>query len=186
MDFSQPLDELTLAALRKRCRRTQERVYRDYSSAAWTLGLRLSGCEAQAWDAVQAGFVKAFERISQLRNPAAFGPWLRRLIVNQVMDQHRCSLEGLPPGFEAVAEDSALDHGLDLEQALNKLEVPDRSVLWLHDVEGLTHAEIADLAGQTVSWSKSRLSRARAKIRKWLDAYRPEPREHEVITDEAV
>ncbi len=186
MDFSQPLDELTLAALRKRCRRAQERVYRDYSSAAWTLGMRLSGCEAQAWDAVQASFVRAFDKINQLRNPATFGPWLRRLIVNQVMDQHRRSLDALPPDFEAVSEGSATEHGLDLDQALNRLDLLDRSVLWLHDVEGLTHAEIAELAGQTASWSKSRLSRARAKIRKWLDAYRPEPTEHEVITDEAV
>jgi RNA polymerase sigma-70 factor (ECF subfamily) len=186
MDLSQPIDEFTLAALKKRCRRTQERVYRDYSSAAWTLGVRLSGCEAQAWDAVQAGFVRAFEKVGQLRDPAAFGPWLRRLIVNQVMDQHRRSLDALPDDFEAVAAEDLPERGLDLEQAMARLHVLDRSVLWLHDVEGLTHTEIAELAEQTPSWSKSRLSRARARIRRWLDAYRPSPRKQQVVANEPV
>ena len=169
MDFSRPLDDLTLAALKKRCRLTQERVYRDYSRAAWTLGVRLSGCEAQAWDAVQAGFVRAFERIAQLREAAAFGPWLRRLIVNQVMDQHRRGLESLAPDHDLAGDSFPHEACLDLEKALARLAPLDRAVLWLHDVEGLTHAEIAELAGQTASWSKSRLSRTRARVRSWLE-----------------
>lgn len=175
MDFSRPLDDFSLAALKKRCRKTQERVYRDYANAAWTLGVRLSGCEAQAWDAVQAGFVRAFERIGQLRDASAFGPWLRRLIVNQVMDQHRRRFEALPADHDAAAASAALESCLDLEQALGRLEPLDRAVLWLHDVEGLTHAEIAELAGQTPSWSKSRLSRTRARMRAWLEPTETHP-----------
>jgi RNA polymerase sigma-70 factor (ECF subfamily) len=184
MDFSQPLDDISLAALKKRCRKTQERVYRDYAGAAWTLGVRLSGCEAQAWDAVQAGFVRAFERIGQLRDPAAFGAWLRRLIVNQVMDQHRRRFERLPANHEADFDEPLLEDGLDLEQALIRLDPMDRSVLWLHDVEGLTHAEIAELAGQTASWSKSRLSRARARMRPLLEGHSPTCAKHEVNANE--
>lgn len=170
MDFSRPLDDLSLAALEKRCRRTQERVYQDYASAAWTLSLRLSGCEARAWDAVQAGFVRAFERIVQLREPAAFGPWLRRLIVNEVMDQHRRGFETLPPDHDLASEPFPHEACIDLEQALSRLDPLDRTVLWLHDVEGMTHAEIAELVSQTTSWSKSRLSRTRARLRAWLEA----------------
>lgn len=179
MDFSQPLDDLTLVALKKRCRKTQERVYRDYASAAWTLGMRLSGCEARAWDAVQSGFVRAFERIGQLRDARAFGPWLRRLIVNQVMDQHRRGFVALPAEHERAANLAAPEDGLDLEQALARLNPLDRAVIWLHDVEGLTHAEIAELAGQTPSWSKSRLSRTRARVRGWLEPDQPQPAEPE-------
>ncbi|MGY6553517.1 MAG: RNA polymerase sigma factor [Wenzhouxiangella sp.] len=177
MDFSRPLDDLSLAALKKRCCQTQERVYRDYANAAWTLGLRLSGCEAQAWDAVQAGFVRAFERIGQLRDASAFGPWLRRLIVNQVMDQHRRAFTALPADHDAADESTAPEDRLDLEQALARLEPLDRAVLWLHDVEGLTHAEIAELAGQSASWSKSRLSRTRARVRAWLEPAETHPAE---------
>jgi len=170
MNFSHNLDDLSLAALKRDCRTTQERVYRTFAPAAWTLAVRLSGCEAQAWDAVQAGFVKAFEKAGQLRQPERFGPWLRRIIVNQVMDLNRHRYETLAETHDQ-ADPQASHHAarLDLERALNLLDVVDRTVLWLHDAEGMTHGEIADLAGQTVSWSKSRLSRARSKIRPWLD-----------------
>ncbi|AKS40663.1 RNA polymerase sigma factor [Wenzhouxiangella marina] len=170
MNFSTPLDEISLAALKKDCRRTQEKVYRTFAPAAWSLAVRLSGCEAQAWDAVQAGFVRAFERVRQLREPARFGAWLKRIIVNQVMDQHRQRFDALDDDEgPALSETPSHDEQLDLERALACLDPIDRSVVWLHDAEGMTHAEIAEMAGQTVSWSKSRLSRARARIRPLLD-----------------
>ena len=171
-DFSAPLDELSLAALKKNCRRTQERVYRSLAPAAWTLAVRLSGCEARAWDAVQAGFVRAFERVDQLREPARFGAWLKRIIVHQVMDQHRQSFAAdAAPELAQPEQLSGQDDQLDLSQALARLDPVDRLVVWLHDAEGLTHGEIAELAGQTSSWSKSRLSRARARLRPLLDGH---------------
>lgn len=170
MDFSTPLDDITLAALKKDCRRTQETVYRRFAPAAWTLAVRMTGCEARAWDAVQAGFVRAFERAGQVRKGQRFGAWLKRIIVNQVMDQHR---QRLAPLEESVTEPSieAPDHdgSIDLGRALDRLDPVDRMVLWLHDAEGMTHMEIAELGGQSLSWSKSRLSRARARIRPYLD-----------------
>jgi RNA polymerase sigma-70 factor (ECF subfamily) len=54
---------------------------------------------------------------------------------------------------------------MDLEQALQQLDDEDRMVIWLHDVEGYKHSEIARLAGKTESYSKTRLNRARAKLR---------------------
>jgi len=49
------------------------------------------------------------------------------------------------------------------------LDVQDRAVVWLHDVEGYGHQEIADLFGKTESFSKTRLSRARARLRDLLE-----------------
>lgn len=170
MNFSTPIDEISLAALKRDCRRTQERVYRTFSDPAWNLALRLSGCEAQAWDAVQAGFVKAFEKIAQLHEANRFGAWLKRIIVNQVMDQHRQRFDALPEDDRNQSSESPhSDDQLDLERALSRLDALDRSVVWLHDAEGFTHAEIAELAGQTTSWSKTRLSRARARLRPHLN-----------------
>ena len=53
----------------------------------------------------------------------------------------------------------------DLETALSRLDREDRAVVWLHDVEGYNHREIAGLFGKSESFSKTRLSRARAKLR---------------------
>ncbi len=170
MDFSTPLDDISLAALKRDCRRTQEKVYRDYSRPAWTLAVRLSGSEATAWDAVQNGFVKAFEKIAQLERADRFGAWLRRIVVNQVMDAGRRSMDALPEQHEPAEAAPDHDGALDLLRALGRLDAHDRAVLWLHDVEGLTHAEIAESLDQSVPWSKTRLSRARAKARQWLQA----------------
>lgn len=167
--FDHPLDSLCLKRLKKQCRRTQEQVYRLYVDAAWRLALRLTGCEAGAWDAVQEGFVRAFRQTGKLRDAGAFGFWLRRIIVNQAMDAHRMrgrETSELPAETGLDAPDPAW---LDLETALACLDAYDRMVLWLHDAEGMTHDEIASLAGKTVSWSKTRLSRTRAKVRQALE-----------------
>jgi len=58
---------------------------------------------------------------------------------------------------------------MDLESALARLDRDDRAVVWLHDVEGYNHKEIANLFGKTESFSKTRLSRARARLREWLE-----------------
>jgi len=167
--FNQPLDALCLKRLAKQCRRTQEQVYRLFVDAAWTLAVRLTGCEAGAWDAVQEGFVRAFRQAGQLRDGSAFGFWLRRIIVNQAMDVHRTrgrESQEMPPDTGSNPPDPAW---LDLETALAGLAAPDRMVLWLHDAEGMTHEEIAALADKTVSWSKTRLSRTRARLREALN-----------------
>jgi hypothetical protein len=52
----------------------------------------------------------------------------------------------------------------DLEHALAELPADTRMVLWLHDVEGYTHQEIATLAGKTASYSKSQLARGYQKL----------------------
>jgi RNA polymerase sigma-70 factor (ECF subfamily) len=74
--------------------------------------------------------------------------------------------------YHAAADDGQEQVGLamDLEAALATLNQEDRAVVWLHDVEGYGHQEIADMFGKTESFSKTRLSRARAKLRDLLDS----------------
>jgi RNA polymerase sigma-70 factor (ECF subfamily) len=59
---------------------------------------------------------------------------------------------------------------MDLEAALERLPERSRAVVWLHDVEGYTHEEIAELMGMTTSFSKSQLARAHDRLRRWLGA----------------
>src|SRR2546428_67072 len=56
-----------------------------------------------------------------------------------------------------------------LYRALERLSETSRAVVWLHDVEGYTHEEIAELMGKTVSFSKSQLARAHARLRRTLE-----------------
>ncbi len=64
------------------------------------------------------------------------------------------------------------DDALDLDAALANLPSVSRVVVWLHDVEGFTHKEIAAAMGKTESFSKSQLSRAYQRLRPMLDAGR--------------
>jgi RNA polymerase sigma-70 factor (ECF subfamily) len=59
---------------------------------------------------------------------------------------------------------------VDLERALARLGDTARAVVWLHDVEGYTHAEIGRLLGGTASFSKSQLARAHAHLRELLES----------------
>src|SRR2546429_9206909 len=58
---------------------------------------------------------------------------------------------------------------IDLERAFERLSETSRAVVWLHDVEGYTHEEIAEQMGKTVSFSKSQLARAHVRLRRMLD-----------------
>jgi RNA polymerase sigma-70 factor (ECF subfamily) len=62
------------------------------------------------------------------------------------------------------------DQAIDLDAALATLPAVSRAVIWLHDVEGFTHGEIAALMGKTESFSKSQLSRAYQRLRPILEA----------------
>ncbi|HEY3517224.1 MAG TPA: sigma factor-like helix-turn-helix DNA-binding protein, partial [Gammaproteobacteria bacterium] len=61
----------------------------------------------------------------------------------------------------------------DLERALAMLSPLTRTVVWLHDVEGYTHAEIGRLMGRTTSFSKSQLARAHERLRELLEGAEP-------------
>jgi len=58
---------------------------------------------------------------------------------------------------------------MDLERALATLSPTARAVVWLYDVEGYSHEEIARHFGRSVSFSKSQLARAHARLREWYE-----------------
>ncbi len=78
------------------------------------------------------------------------------------------------PGADRVDEAAsrAADRAFlarDLESALAGLPAVSRAVVWLHDVEGWTHQEIADAMGRSTSFSKSQLARAHSRLRTMLE-----------------
>jgi RNA polymerase sigma-70 factor (ECF subfamily) len=122
----------------------------------------------------QEAFITVFRKLRQFRGDAPFWGWLRRVVIN-----HAISTLRRRPGadevefqdYQAAVEGQQDQVGLamDLESALASLDDEDRAVVWLHDVEGYGHLEIAEMFGRTESYSKTRLSRARARLRTMLD-----------------
>lgn len=168
--FDIDLDELTLAGAKRGDMHACEKIYRLFHKPAFTLAVRICNQRELAQDVTQEAFINAFKRIRQYRGDSPFWGWLRRVVVNHAIS----ALRKLPRHDAIELEDfmhsANGDHDsvglcMDLEQALSQLSDEDRLVVWLHDVEGYKHQEIAMLAGKTESYSKTRLNRARARLR---------------------
>lgn len=168
--FDIDLDELTLAAARRGDMHACEKIYRKFHAHAFTMAMRICNSRELAQDVTQEAFISAFKRIKQYRGDSPFWGWLRRVVVNHAISALRkmplhdaCELEEyMTP---QAGDQTSMDNCMDLEQALVQLCNEDRMVVWLHDVEGYKHREIAELVGKTESYSKTRLNRARMKLR---------------------
>ncbi|HEX4622089.1 MAG TPA: sigma-70 family RNA polymerase sigma factor [Myxococcaceae bacterium] len=144
-------------------------LYRAHEGAVYALARRLSGNDAEAEDVLQETFLEAARSWSQYRGDGPVVAWLKRICSTKALMRMRKDrrLDDEAPGDVGGAA-LPLDARLDLEPALQRLPEVSRAVVWLHDVEGCTHEEIATLMSQTPSFSKSQLARAHARLRGWL------------------
>jgi RNA polymerase sigma-70 factor (ECF subfamily) len=141
-----------------------------------TLGIirRLVNHRALAEDLLQDTLIAMFEHLGEYRGEAPFGVWVRRIAVSRCLmsfrspwHRARVALESFTgdAGPWPVDAESRTEELIDLERALAKLSPVTRAVVWLYDVEGWSHEEIAKSFGRTVSFSKSQLSRGHARLR---------------------
>jgi RNA polymerase sigma-70 factor (ECF subfamily) len=123
-------------------------------------------------DLVQDVFLLAFQRLSTLRTPGAFGPWLAAIARNRAADYHR-----RPPG-EPMADDiPAADERPRAEAraalaAIQSLPAAYRETLVLRLVEGMTGQEIAERTGLTPASVRVNLHRGMKRLRDALDSTR--------------
>ncbi len=175
-------DEITLARARAGDREAQAGVYRSYSGLVYTLAYRMVQSPDVADEILQDTFVEVIRKIDTFRGDAPLGAWIRRIAVNKCLMHlrsawNRYALPLAPNAEDLVPGPSAPGPGratraqaqLDIETALAALGPTARAVVWLHDVEGYTHAEIGRLMSRTASFSKSQLARAHRKLRAELD-----------------
>jgi RNA polymerase sigma-70 factor (ECF subfamily) len=133
---------------------------------------RLTGDAALGDDLAQDAFVRAWQTLGQLREPHAFGSWMRQLAVN-VWLQHarraRVPLDFVPGDeLEAAGEADpagALGCRLDVDGALSRLRAPERLCVILAYGEGMSHGEIAQTTQLPLGTVKSHLSRGLTKLR---------------------
>lgn len=151
-----------------------ERLYRRHVARVYSLCRRMIG-EAEAEDVTQEVFVRAWRKLDRFRGESAFGTWLYRLAVNVILGRraalgtYRQRFEAADPGmltFSAPRE--RVDLRVDFEAAIDRLPRGAREIFVLHDVEGYTHEEIAELLEVSAGTSKSQLHRARMALREHL------------------
>jgi RNA polymerase sigma-70 factor (ECF subfamily) len=156
-----------------------------YQSLAYNVAYRILGDGEAAADATQDGFIKAFQRVNQYRG-GSLKAWILRIITNTCYDTLRAykrrpttslEKEDEDPEHDSKLQDSAerpdayvmrQELAMVIHAAIQKLPPDQRATLVLSDIEGLDYQEIAEATGAALGTVKSRLSRARAKVRDLL------------------
>ncbi|MEE8062140.1 MAG: sigma-70 family RNA polymerase sigma factor [Gemmatimonadales bacterium] len=148
-----------------------EQIFRAFETPVYNLARRICRTVEDAEDTLQETFFEVARSIRKFRGDGSLWAWVRtiasskalmRLRRNKYRDTDELHDEYVP----RRQEDGHLR--MDLEAALERLPEVSRAVVWLHDVEGYTHNEIAEQMGKSVSFSKSQLSRAHVRLRGWL------------------
>jgi RNA polymerase sigma factor (sigma-70 family) len=152
-----------------------EALYRAFETPVYNLALRVLRRPEDAEDVLQETFLEVVRSIGQFRGEGHLWGWIRRIAASKALmrvrrDQVREAEELQEESVAGRLGTGSVPARIDLERAFERLSRTSRAVVWLHDVEGYTHEEIAELMGKTVSFSKSQLARAHARLRGMLDA----------------
>jgi RNA polymerase sigma factor (sigma-70 family) len=175
--FFTDVDEVLLARAQRGELTALEGLYEAFAAPVYTLARRLCRSPEEAEEVLQETFLEIVRSVRRFRGDGAIGAWIRRITVSKALTILRgrrrnnveyTGLDRWRPEKATFVDATDGWRKVDLERALAQLPVESRVVVWLHDVEGLTHEEIAKIFGRSASFSKSQLSRAHARLRLWL------------------
>ena len=179
---SRPQDESELI---ERARRGDDRAYeelvRAHQGIAFRTAYLVTGSAAEAEDAAQDAFVKAFRALGRFRRGAPFRPWLLRIVANEARNRRRSTGRRAELAVRAAAEDPsggaapspegavlAAEESAALLAAVNGLREEDRLVIACRYFLDLSEEETAAALDWRRGTVKSRLSRALARLREQL------------------
>jgi RNA polymerase sigma factor (sigma-70 family) len=171
-----------------------------YRDAVCGIAYHHLGDFEEAQDAAQETFVRAYPRLRQLREPEKFGPWLRKIATTVCADMMRrrgerpLSLEAQP---EPPREDADLEQAaarIVVRDALSKLSEKARLAVTLFYIDGYSHAEVAGFLNVPVNTVRTRLHRAKQRLREEMTAMvsdvlhegRPDPEFAKRVVEEAM
>jgi RNA polymerase sigma-70 factor (ECF subfamily) len=147
-----------------------------YLESAYATALSVLRNAHDAEDAVQSAFIRALERIDQLKPGSPFGPWFYRVLRSTCLNLRRRealrSHEEIPVSA-AGGRDPERDLRDELTRervmiALGALPEMQRLAITLYDLEGYSHQEIGDILGIAVGTSRAHVHHARRALRKLL------------------
>ena len=129
--------------------------------------------DADADDLMQEVFVRIHKRLPDLREPAKIQGWVYRIARNVLIDDYRSRREQVALDFDLEAEDPTGRDAVDLSESLKRfiasLPIEYRDPLVRHEFQGQSLAEVAAELGLSLTATKSRVRRARLKLREMLD-----------------
>jgi RNA polymerase sigma factor (sigma-70 family) len=153
----------------------QSLLYRQFSKAMFNICTRMTGNIPDAEDLLQESFILAFRSIGQLRDPASFGGWLKRIVINECIrySKKKVRWQELDERHEEIAGESDDNWLMEtdirrVQEEIKKLPDACRTVFNLYVLENYAHKEIAEVLTISISTSKSQFHRARRLLKERL------------------
>lgn len=172
-----------------------ERLILKYQNRIYNVTLKMCGNPDDAAELTQEAFVKVIESIDKFKGKSSFYTWLFRIAVNLTLNHCQRSARRATRSLDAeetdpdgqagqllkdlLSDDRAVDPAVvaqsqelcDLaRQSLLQLDESQRTVVVLRDIEGMNYTQIAEVLNIELGTVRSRLSRARNRLREILEA----------------
>lgn len=168
-----------------------DQLVRKYREQIFGVIYNLTSNRADASDLTQDTFIKAFQAIGRFKGKSSFFTWLYRIAINTSMTflkkqgrRRYINVETLTEEASSAeiveklvaknrSEKGALVHELQekLNESLQKLSPKHRTVVILHEIQGLEHSEIAEITKTSVGTVRSRLHYAKQQLQSYLQEY---------------
>ena len=166
-------------------------LVRRYQDRIYSTLYHMTANHEDANDLAQEAFIKAFQALKSFKGGSSFYTWVYRIAVNKTINflkqrknKNHLSLDDIDfqaehdPDLVALISDKTPRREINLAElqeklnvAMQKLSEHHRLVVTLHDVQGLSHEEIAEIMGCNIGTVRSRLFYARQQLQAYLSDY---------------
>jgi RNA polymerase sigma factor (sigma-70 family) len=155
-------------------------VYNRYQQAMYNISLRIVKDSAEAEDIMQESFITAFSKLDTFKGDAAFGAWLKRIVINNSLTQYRRSNRYVMVSDEVISEETEEDQfdageedysgirAKKLLECMGELHESYHKVLNLHFIEGYDYEELCEILNISYANCRTLISRAKESLRKKL------------------
>jgi len=183
-------DELVRASKRGRTEAYEELVFR-HRDKIYARAFSMSRNEDEALDLSQEAWIKGWQRLKQFKGDASFTTWMTRIAINLCLDHLRKRKRRATDSLEQIEEDGGgIERRMtvemfnptekmeqnelraEIDRAMEKLSYEHRSVLLLHEFEGMEYKEIAKAMHCSIGTVMSRLFYARRRLGKLMISYK--------------
>lgn len=168
-----------------------DQLVQKYREQIFSVIYNMTSNREDASDLTQETFIKAFQAIGRFRGKSAFFTWIYRIAVNTTMTFLKKRNRRRYISYENIDEEASSSEIVErltasnrsekgalvselqekLNDALQKLSLKHRTVIILHEIEGLEHAEIAEITRVSVGTVRSRLHYAKQQLQSYLQDY---------------
>lgn len=157
--------------------KAQMQLYGLYCKAMFSVALRMVNDTFVAEEVMQKAFIKAFKKIDTYKNEVAFGAWLKKIVINQSMDELKKKNTDIIPISKDIMtiseeeENWQIEHEITIEDvkgAIQQLKEKYRIILTLYLIEGYDHQEIAEILNITENTSRTQLLRGKNALKEAL------------------